>query len=308
MAKLNLRTVRALDPLFWTRTVLALLWRALQRLWGRDVMLYVGGASFFSLLAVFPALSLLLGVYTLLLTPDEAARQADAFAYLMPPGARDLITSELSRLAHAPMTVTSTQSLVALVIGAYASHRGFKALLAGLAFIHDEEDTRGFLRFNVMALLVLAAAFASLIALTLLFLGLRLVASTLNLKPLAGAPWIYSEWTWVSLGLWVGLSLIYRYAMSAKPVGWRASISGGAAAAAMFVGASWASAFYVEQVAQLGATYGSLAAVVVFLIWLSWNVNAVFFGGGLATEVQVLLHEHPDLGPGGFKRASRPGS
>jgi len=27
----------------------------------------------------------------------------------------------------------------------------------------------------------------------------------------------------------------------------------------------------------------------VFLIWLSWNVNAIFFGGALATEVELAL-------------------
>ena len=45
----------------------------------------------------------------------------------------------------------------------------------------------------------------------------------------------------------------------------------------------------MEQVAHLGATYGSIATVVVFLIWLSWNVNAIFFGGALATEVELAL-------------------
>ena len=33
---------------------------ALSRLWGRDVMLYVGGVSFFALLAVFPGLAILI--------------------------------------------------------------------------------------------------------------------------------------------------------------------------------------------------------------------------------------------------------
>lgn len=66
---------------------------------------------------------------------------------------------------------------------------------------------------------------------------------------------------------------------------------GGIAAAFLCLGASWASAIYVEQIASLGATYGSVAAVVVFLIWLSWNVNAVFLGGALATEIEILLLE-----------------
>jgi membrane protein len=86
------------------------------------------------------------------------------------------------------------------------------------------------------------------------------------------------------------MTLIYRFAMSREPVAWRPSIIGGAAAAALVLLFSWACAVYVDQIAHLGATYGSLTAVVVFLIWLSWNVNAIFFGGALATEVELALH------------------
>lgn len=304
---------RALDPLYWTREVLMVLGRALSRLWGRDVMLYVGGVSFFAMLAVFPALSLLISIYTFLLTPEAAAAQADSFAYLLPPGAQELFRSELNRLSHAPIQATSAQSLISLIIGGYAAHRGFKAMLAGLAFIHDEEDPRGFFRFNFLALLVLLAAMAMMILLSGVFLTFRVIGATLDWRPLAGVTWIYSEWSWVSVGLTFGMTLVYRYAMSAKVVGWRASIIGGAAAAAMFVGASWASAFYVDQIAQLGAMYGSLAAIIVALIWLSWNVNAIFFGGALATEVEIAIEKAPRqllarLEAEDLKEASEPGS
>ena len=88
----------------------------------------------------------------------------------------------------------------------------------------------------------------------------------------------------------LGMALIYRWAMSREPVDWRASLTGGVAAAGLCIFASWALGFYVEQIVQLGATYGSVATVVIFLIWLSWNVNAVFFGGALATEMELAMH------------------
>ena len=77
--------------------------------------------------------------------------------------------------------------------------------------------------------------------------------------------------------------------MSRRPVAWVASLLGGATAAVLCLFASWATAVYVEQIAHLGATYGSVATVVIFLIWLSWNVNALFFGGALATEVEMAI-------------------
>lgn len=282
-----------LDPIHWIREVLRVLGLAFSRLWGRDVMLYVGGVSFFALLAVFPGLAILIGLYSLMLTPEQAAGQAHKLAELMPSGARAMFESELTRLAHAPEQTVSAQSLVVLVIGAYAAHRGFKALLAGLSFIHEEEDQRGFVGFNLMALIVLIAAFALLFVMSGIFLAMRLFSSALDLRPLAGASWVQSEWTWASLGVVVGMSLIYRYAMSRAPVGWRASAAGGVAAGVLCLFASWASAFYVEKVAHLGATYGSISAVIIFLIWLSWSVNAIFLGGALATEVEIALDERP---------------
>lgn len=280
------------DPLHWLRLGLVVLGKALTRLWGRDVMLYTGGVSFFVMLAIFPGLALLIGLYSLLADPQQAANLGQALSAMIPAGARDIIQKELLRLVSSPHLAISTQSGLALIVAIYASHRGFKALLAGLSFIHDEDDPHGFVGFNLMAGAVLLAAFAALGAISTVFFGLRILGSAFELRPLRGVSWLLSEWTWASAGLSLGLALIYRFAMSRRPVAWRASILGGAAAAALCLFASWAIAFYVEQIAHLGATYGSLATVIVFLIWLSWNVNAIFFGGALATEVEIAIDAH----------------
>jgi membrane protein len=90
---------------------------------------------------------------------------------------------------------------------------------------------------------------------------------------------------------------MHRSVMSVNLLTWRAAITGGAAGALLSLAASAACAFYVDRVARLGATYGSVAAVVVCLIWISWNVNAAFFGGALATEVDLALLRAARSGP-----------
>ena len=280
------------NPLFWAQMTVLTLARALARLWGRDVMLYTGGVSFFSLLAIFPALAILGTLYSLLSSPLQAEHEGQVLALIVPEGARDIVQQELERLVHAPHIAMSAQGAFALLIGLYAAHRGFKAMLAGLSFIHDEDEPRGFVGFNLLALAVLVATFAVLSVLSAVFLGLRVMGSAFDLRPLEGVPWLYSEWTWVSASLTLGLALIYRWAMSRRPVKWRASLLGGFSAAVLCLFASWAIGFYVEGIASLGATYGSIATVVVFLIWLSWNVNAIFYGGALATEVELAIDAH----------------
>lgn len=282
----------AWDPIHWLRVGLKTLGLALTRLWGRDVMLYTGGVSFFSLLAIFPALAIMITLYSLLSDPAQAARVGEILAGVIPAGARDIVQAELVRLAHAPHAAMSAQGVFALLVGLYASHRGFKAMLAGLSFIHDEDEPHGFVGFNLMALVVLVATFAMLAVVSAVFFGLRVLGSAFELRPLRGVSWLYSEWTWASVFMTLGMSLIYRWAMSRRPVDWRASLMGGLSAAVLCLFASWATAFYVEQIAHLGATYGSIATVVVFLIWLSWNVNAIFFGGALATEVEIAIDAH----------------
>jgi membrane protein len=285
------RNLLALVPLS-----IGVLLKALTRLWGRDVMLYTGGVSFFVMLAIFPAVAIAMGAYSLFADPALVAAQAEYLAKLAPSPADVILRDELLRLARAPGEAMSLQSGVALLIGGYASHRGFKALLAGLSFIHDEDRPRGFVGFNLLALAVLIAAFVGLAVLSSVFLGLRILGDAFELRPFRGAPWLYSEWTWASAGMTLGMTLIYRWAMSRDPVHWLASFLGAAAAAGLCIFASWALGVYVQQLAGLGATYGSVATAVIFLIWLSWNVNAVFFGGALATEVELVLK------PSSFRR------
>ena len=294
--------VRAPSPeetLTFMRGAMLLVRRSFLRIWGRDCMLYTGGVSFFALLAVFPALTILVSLFSLLAPSSQVEGLGAALVNLMPMQAQDLVQSELQRLAGAPRTAISVQSIVALSIGLYAAHRGFKALLAGLSFIYEEDRPRNFVQFNVMALVVAMGAFALLAASSSAFLAVRVLGSTLKLE-LLGQSWLNNEWTWESTGLVAGFAFLYRYAMASHHVSWRASLMGGLVATGLSILASWFCAFYVGKIANYGATYGSIGAVVVFLVWLSWNVNAVFFGGAVATEMEMILN------PGVRHRPRRP--
>ena len=272
-----------LSPALWGRLCV----RAFTRSWGRDVMLYTGGVSFFALLAVFPAIAILIGFYKAVLSIGQVSEQAAALADMLPHAARTIFRAEVERLAGVGARTVSAQSAFALVVGAYAAHRGFKALLAGLNLIHDETEPHGFFKFNMLAFLVALVAFALFTVVSGAVVTSRLLAHTA--KTDAGRAFAMPlDGLWPALGLALGLTLLYRYAMSHRDrVAWAPSIAGGVVATVMSMVSSWLCAIYVEQIAQLGATYGSVGAVVVLLIWLSWNVNAIFYGGAFATEMEI---------------------
>ncbi len=249
-------------------------------------MLYTGGVSFFALLAVFPAIAILIGFYKAVLSIGQVSEQAAALADVMPYAARAIFQAEVERLANASARTVSAQSAFALVVGAYAAHRGFKALLAGLNLIHDETEPHGFLKFNMLAFFVALFAFALFTVVSGAVVTARLLQHTAD--DAGGGGGLLLGGLVPAFGLGLGLTMLYRYAMSHRdPVAWGPSIAGGAVATVLSMISSWLCAIYVEQIAQLGATYGSVGAVVVLLIWLSWNVNAIFYGGAFATEMEI---------------------
>lgn len=279
----SLLSNRNLSPLFWA----GLISRAFGRSWGRDVMLYTGGVTFFALLAIFPAIAILIGFYKVVLSIGNISDQVAAMAETVPTAARAIFVGEIERLANGSTRAVSTQSAIALVIGGYAAHRGFKALLAGLNLIHDEKDPHGFFRFNLLAFLVALVAFALFTLVSGAVVTWRLVEHAYAADPLAQAM-MPLDGVWTSAGLFLGLTMLYRYAMShSGRVAWKAAALGGLLATGMSALFSWLCAIYVEQIVHLGATYGSVGAVVVLLIWLSWNINAIFYGGAFATELEI---------------------
>ncbi|WP_297801671.1 YihY/virulence factor BrkB family protein [uncultured Brevundimonas sp.] len=275
--------IRHLSPFFWGR----LLARAISRSWGRDVMLYTGGVTFFALLAMFPAIAILIGFYKAVLAIGNVSEQVATFAETVPTAARSLFLAEVNRLAAGSFRTVSTQSAIALAIGGYAAHRGFKALLAGLNLIHDETEPHGFFKFNLLAFFVALVAFFLFTVVSGTLVTWRLIEHAYAPEPVSRLMMPLDS-VWTAAGLWLGLVMLYRYAMShSGRVAWPAAIIGGLFATAMCGLFSWMCAIYVEQIVHLGATYGSVGAVVILLIWLSWNVNAIFYGGALATELEI---------------------
>ena len=253
-------------------------------------MLYTGGVSFFALLAVFPAIAILIGFYKAVLSISQVSEQAAALADLLPHAAQGIFKAEIERLANVGARTVSAQSLFALVIGAYAAHRGFKALLAGLNLIHDDAAPHGFVKFNLLAFFVALFAFALFTVVSGAVVTSRLLERTAEARAGAQVDYLPLDAFWPAIGLALGLTALYRYAMAHRTrVAWMPAIVGGVVATLLSMISSWLCAIYVEQIASLGATYGSVGAVVVLLIWLSWNVNAVFYGGAFATEMEMAF-------------------
>ena len=262
---------------------------AVSRSMARDVMLFAGGASFFGMLALFPAIALAMSVYGLVFTVSDAEQQIGRFAEVMPSGAQDFVLGQMGRLADAPIAALSLNGFIALMIALFAASRGAKAIIAGLNHLAEDRDIRNILQFNILAMMSVLVGGALLTAANLAVLLIPVLLARLflmlGLEPL-DMGLIVNEWSAAAAFMFIALELLYRVTMRKRSaaVSWRASTLAALIATALWLGLSKGFSTYVGEVIDF-SVYGSLGALVVFLLWIYWSAYAVFFGGALAIEI-----------------------
>lgn len=271
--------------------------RTVDRMMAREVMLFAGGAGFFGLLALFPAVLVGIAVYGLIFSTDDALNQVTRLELtgVLPPAASNFLNSQLSGLAGTSNISLTVQGVVAGVIALFASARGAKAIIAGLNQIARRGDLRNILHFNLLAMGAVIAGGSLLIAANLVVLtvpnlirpALRFVGS----EAADAAAGLFNEWTASFTAMLIALSLLYRYVMQrAGETSWRASLTGAGVATLAWLGASKGFTLYVSTVVN-PTIYGPLGALIVFLLWVYWTSYAVFFGGAFAVEIDRLREE-----------------
>lgn len=271
------------------RAVISVIIAAISRSMARDVMLFAGGASFFGMLALFPAIALAMSVYGVVFSIEDAERQLARLAEIMPSAAQDFMLGQLSRLADAPITVLSVQGGIALAIALFAAARGVKALIAGLNHLAEDRDIRNVIHFNIIAMfgVLIGGILLTAANLAVLFIPViaRQVTAWLGIEGLDFGL-VINEWTAAGLSMFLALELLYRLTMRRREqaVSWRASTTAALVATLLWLGLSKGFSAYIDEVIDF-SVYGSLGALVVFLLWIYWSAYAVFFGGALAIEI-----------------------
>lgn len=269
----------------WLQIVIA----AISRSMARDVMLFAGGASFFGMLALFPTIALGISIYGLAFSTADAEAQIGRFAEIMPEGAQTFVMGQIGRITEAPITALSVNGAIAFLIALFAAARGAKALIAGLNHLAEDRDIRNVVHFNFLAIASLliggALITAANLAVLVIPVFLRQLFEFLGLEPLDFRS-VVNEWSATGLIMLVALTLLYRMTMRRRQhaIGWRASGTAALVSCVLWLGLSKGFSIYVSRVVDFGI-YGSMGALVVFLLWIYWSAYAVFFGGALAIEI-----------------------
>lgn len=255
------------------------------------------GIAFNEFFALFPAIVAAISIYGLVADPQSVEQQMGVLAGFLPGGMQDLVRDQLRSVASAPTGGLGWSLVISLLIALYSATRGIKALISGLNIVHNEDETRGFIAYNLMAFgLTLAAIVFGMVALVLVA-GLPAI---LDMLPISGfLKEVLSALRWPVLGLFilVGLAVVYSYAPSRDRPRWRWVSWGAAVATVLWLAGSALFSLYVARFGSFNETYGSLAAVAITLLWFDLTAMVVLLGALLDAELEHQTARDTTAGP-----------
>ncbi|MDO5401669.1 MAG: YihY/virulence factor BrkB family protein [Eubacteriales bacterium] len=243
------------------------------------VPLYAANASFFIVLAVFPALLLVVGA--LQYTSLEVERMGELLQGILPEafleGAEELILLTYDNMNGVTLGLSAVTAL-------WSASRGVFGILTGLNAIYDVGESRGYLYTRFISV---AYTFAFLVVLVLTLALHVFGTGLLELLTRTTHPFWQFLLEFINLRFFLLLILQTGFftamfmTLPNRRNRFRDSLPGALLASMGWLVFSDLFSIYVEHFAKLSNVFGSVYAVSLSMLWLYFCMSIVFYGGAL---------------------------
>ncbi|MGW7333436.1 YihY/virulence factor BrkB family protein [Streptomyces sp. NPDC054840] len=255
--------------------------------------------TYYGVLALFPALLVLVSL--LGIAGESATKQVlDNLQKLAPGSARDVISNAVQQI-QGNAGIGSLVAIVGLAVAIWSASGYVAAFIRTSNAVYDMPEGRPVwkvlpLRLALTITLMILAVASALIV---IFTGnlARQAGAALGIGDTAMTVWSIAKWPVLVLLVTIMIAILYWAAPNAKGRGYKWVTPGSFLALVIWMVASAGFAFYVANFASYNKTYGTIAGVIVFLIWL-WITNlAILLGLEFDAELvrqRAIAGGHPE--------------
>ncbi len=265
---------------------------------GEDrVLAEAASVTYYTLLAIFPAIAALISLYGLVADPAAIGEHLNALKGVMPGGGLQIITDQVHALVTAPKKGLGIGFAVGLLTSIWSANAGMKSLFDALNSVYEEKESRSFVHLTWLSLLftlgallfvILAVAAVIVVPAVLKYVGLGFGADLLL---------SFGRWPLLLAGIMLFLAVTYRYGPSRTTAKWRWVSWGSAFAGVFWLAGSLAFSWYTASFGSYNKTYGSLGAVVGFMTWIWISTIIVLVGAELNAETEYQTARDSTVGP-----------
>jgi membrane protein len=264
-----------------------LFWWAIQDFTQDNGPQWAAAVAYYALVSIFPLALAALAIASLFVNPDWAVNQATSVLGSFLPTGQDKVR-EVVRGAFEARGGIGVFSVLLLL---WTGSRVFGVATQALNIAFDADEKYGFVKRT----LVQFGMAASLGLLFIVALSSRFVINLLwsSTGGQAGALYILRQvllWAVPGLLLLLALYLAYRL-VPRRNVSGQSALTGALVATILFMIARPLFLFFIARIANYNLVYGSLAIVVVLLLWAFLATNIFLYGGEIASGVQATMLE-----------------
>lgn len=277
-------------------------WRSILKrvyvsLTSKNLSILAAGVAFYAMLSIFPAFAALIAIYGLVADPATVQRQISEIQGLIPAEVQTLIANYLRSLVSSSSSKLGIGLIISTLIALWGARAGTVTVMQALNVAYEEQEKRGFLRYQLVAIGMTLAAVAFAIAALVLIAAIPAPIKLLPLGYDITLLGIIIPWPVLIVLSSISLAATYRYAPSREEAKWRWVSWGGVVATVVWVAASAGFSFYVAKFGNYDKTFGSLGAVVVLLTWLYISAYVVLLGACFNAEMERQTARDTTTGP-----------
>jgi membrane protein len=250
------------------------------------------GVAFYWFLAIFPLLIAAVGILALINAgPSFTDTLTTGVRTVLPGSASDVLTQAI-RNGGNQAAGGLTAAIIGIALALWSASSGMGAAQDGLDVAYDVPEDRKFVKKRLVSFALLFGALVlGGIATALLVFGQPIGDAIDNALPLGGAfavVWTIVRWALTILAVMTLFALFYYLGPNRRPLSWKWVSPGGVVGVVIWLAASVGFSFYVSSFGQssYAKTYGSLAGVVVLVLWLYLSALALLVGGELNGELE----------------------
>lgn len=261
-----------------------------------NVGLVAAGIAFYGLLALFPGIGAVVAIATLFVDPSTITAQMGTVTALLPGDAASIVTGQVQEMTATESTGLGIAALIGIVLAISSASKGISNLMTGVNIAYDEEETRGFFhRYAVVLGLTLLTAILFVVALGLM-VALPVVLSVLPGDGVGETIATVLRWPALLLIAIAGLAVVYRYGPDRADAKWRWISPGAILACILWLVGTALFAVYVRTFGSYNETFGTLAGVIVLLMWLWLSSYIVLLGAEFDAEMEAQTRRDTTTG------------
>jgi membrane protein len=255
--------------------------------WTDNLGLISAGVAFYGFLALVPMLGAIVLVYGLVAEPSTVVSNMEGLTRIFPDDIALFIGQQLLDIVRTSEDKKGFGLLVALLVALYGGSNGAGAVITALNVAYEETEKRSLLRFYSIAVsITVVAVFLALAALAATTVVARLEELAPNASPFLVAVGKGAAYVALTFGAAAVAATLYRYAPSREKARWEWLTPGSIFTAVSWVLFTLAFGFYVTEITDYNATYGSLGAIIALLTWMYLMAYVFVFGAELNRELE----------------------